>query len=99
MLPNPSDPFPPVGDPPPAGHASRRGGRRAPFTPSPGMLLLRIAIFALGLVIGIVLLSRGDVVLGLLLVAFAGLRGAMFLSMQRRRAQWRAARPGRSRLP
>jgi len=91
------DPAPEPSRPPtPGGRPFPRGGRPA-LGPGPGMIVLRIAIVTLGLVIGIVLLSRGDVVLGLLLVAFAALRGAMFLSMRRRRAQWRAARDGRGR--
>jgi hypothetical protein len=61
------------------------------------MLVLRVAIVTLGLVIGVVLLGRGDVVLGLLLVVFAALRGAMNLTMRRRRAEWRAVREGRRR--
>jgi len=92
MIPEPSAPEPtgPGGRPFP-------GGGRPAFGPGPGMIVLRIAVVTLGLVIGVVLLSRGDVVLGLLLVTFAVLRGAMFLSMRRRRAQWRAAREGRHR--
>jgi hypothetical protein len=90
MIPEPSPPEPTGA----GGRPFPRGGRPA-FGPGPGMIVLRIAVVTLGLVIGVVLLSRGDVVLGLLLVAFAVLRGAMFLSMRRRRAQWRAARAGR----
>ena len=59
-----------------------------------GLLLLRIAIMALGLTIGVVLLARGDFVLGLLLVAFAGLRLGVLVAMRRRRREWRAARGG-----
>jgi hypothetical protein len=54
---------------------------------------------ALSLTIGIVLLTRGDWVLGLLLVAFAGLRLGMVVSMRRRRRQWRDARGGFGRPP
>jgi hypothetical protein len=82
-------------DRPPSGRPGRphpSASQRAPFTPRPGLLLLRIAIMALGLTIGVVLLTRGDLVLGGLLVVFAGLRLAMFLSMRRRRHQWRTAR-------
>ena len=95
MIPEPSAPEP-TGPGAPGGRPFPRGGRPA-FGPGPGLLVLRIAVVALGLVIGVVLLHRGDVVLGLLLVAFAVLRGAMSLAVQRRRARWRAAREGRLR--
>jgi hypothetical protein len=88
MLPNPDEPQP---------SGPRRAGapgRRPPIAAAPGLLLLRIAIVALGLSIGIVLLARGDLVLGVLLVAFAGLRLGVFVTMRRRRSQWRAARGG-----
>jgi hypothetical protein len=55
-------------------------------------VLVRVAVVALGLAIAVVLLSRGDVVLGGLLLAFAALRAVMLVAMRRRRAQWRAAR-------
>jgi hypothetical protein len=96
MLPFPVDPSDHA-DPPPSGPVDRPhafASRRPPYAPGPGMLLLRIAIMALGLTIGIVLLTRGDLVLGVLLVAFAGLRLAVFVSMRRRRHQWRSAREG-----
>ena len=95
MIPDPSPPEP--SRPATSGGRPVPRGGRTPFGPGPGMLVLRIAVVTLGLVIGVVLLSRGDVVLGLLLVAFAFLRAAMFLSMRRRRAQWRAARDARDR--
>ncbi len=93
MLPNPADPSPSG----PPRRSRPLAGRRPSFAPSPGLLLLRVAIMALSLTIGIVLLTRGDWVLGLLLVAFAGLRLGMVLSMRRRRAQWRAVRDARGR--
>jgi hypothetical protein len=62
---------------------------RRPFRPGPGQLILRIAIIAVGSLIGIVLLSRGDIVLGLLILLFAGLRLVATVAMQRRRQDWR----------
>jgi hypothetical protein len=96
VLPNPADPADPA-DRSRSGPRRRSrppAGRRPTFVPSPGLLLLRVAIMALSLTIGIVLLTRGDWVLGLLLVAFAGLRLGMVVSMRRRRRQWREARRG-----
>lgn len=63
--------------------------RRRPVRPGPGFVILRIAIIAVAAVIGGVLLSRGDVVLGLLLLLFAGLRLVATLAMQQRRREWR----------
>jgi hypothetical protein len=93
MIPNPAEPHP---SDPTGGPASRRAAfdRRRRFAPSPALLLLRIAIMALALTIGVVLLSRGDLVLGILLVAFAALRLGMVLAMRRRRRQWHEARRG-----
>jgi hypothetical protein len=58
---------------------------RRPFRPGPGPMILRIAIIAVGLLIGIVLLSRGDIVLGMLILLFAVLRLVATLAMHRRR--------------
>ncbi len=74
-------------------------GRR-PFRPGPGFLILRVAIITVAALIGAVLLSRGDVVLGVLLLLFAGLRLVATVAMQRRRRAWRdqfAARRGTRR--
>jgi len=79
-----SDPFPP-------GPRRHRRPGAGPVL-SPGLVVLRVAIIAVSLAIGIVLLSRGDLVLGVLLVAFAALRVGMFLTVRRRRRQWRDAR-------
>lgn len=94
MLPNPAPP-PESGSARsgPGRRPSRRAGRAA-WEPSPGLIVLRVAIMALGLTIGIVLLTRGDLVLGVLLMAFAALRLGMFVSMRRRRREWRTAREG-----
>lgn len=62
---------------------------RRPVRPGPGFVILRFAIIAVAAVIGGVLLSRGDVVLGLLLLLFAGLRLFATVAMQHRRREWR----------
>lgn len=70
---------------------------RRPFRPGPGFVILRVAIIAVAAAIGGVLLSRGDVVLGALLLLFAGLRLVATVRMQRHRREWReqfAARRG-----
>ena len=96
MIPNPAEPH---RTDPTADRGLRRTavrGRR-PFVASPGLLLLRVAIMVLGLTIGVVLLTRGDLVLGLLLVTFTGLRLGVLVALHRRRRPWRAARGGLGR--
>ncbi|MGZ4675879.1 MAG: hypothetical protein ACXVJ7_12915 [Acidimicrobiia bacterium] len=92
MTRRPAEPDGPVGRPNPFRPPGRGPGG------SPGLRLLHAAVIAVGATIGIVLLSRGDVVLGVLLLLFAGLRLGAVLAMRRRRRRWRAwreTRPGR----
>jgi hypothetical protein len=69
-----------------------------PFGPGRGFEVLRGAIVAVGVAIALVLLDRGDVVLGTLLLAFAGLRLVAMVGGRRRRrerrARWEARRAG-----
>ena len=58
------------------------------------MWALRWALVALGLVLAAVLISRGNVVIGVLVGAMAVLRGALFLQWHRRRQQFRRRFPG-----
>jgi len=86
MTASPASPAPSGQPHGPRRHRPRPG---AGFGPSPALLLLRGAIIAVSLAIGVVLLSRGDVVLGLLLVVFAGLRAVATVAMRNRRRRWR----------
>ncbi len=59
------------------------------------VLWLRISLLALGVLLGLVLISRGAVLIGGILLAMALLRAVMVVSIVRRRKQFRAARAAR----
>ena len=63
-----------------------------------GLRWLRLIIIAVTLVLGLVLLSRGSLVIGGLVTALAVLRIVMVIGMERRRRAFRArfTRPGGS---
>lgn len=56
------------------------------------MFAMRWVLVALSLVLSIVLIARGDVVIGVVLGAMALVRLAMFARMQQRREQFRERR-------
>ncbi len=72
---------------------ARRPGRsgRAPLRPHPGLHVLRALLGLLALTLGIVLLARGDLVLGVLVTSLAVVRMAIVLATARGRSRWRQA--------
>ncbi len=63
---------------------------------SSGLRWLRLAIVALGLVLGVVLLVRGNLLIGALVTVLAVLRIVMLFEIERRRRAF-VARRGRTR--
>ena len=55
-----------------------------------GFLILRGSMLALTLTIGIVLLTQGNMLLGVLIAVLAVVRIGMLVSFSRRRNRWRA---------
>lgn len=76
--------------PAPATPPAPRRGPGPSRRPHPGFGILRVLVAALALGIGIILLARGDVLLGVLITALGGLRLLMFATVTRRRRRWRA---------
>jgi hypothetical protein len=54
------------------------------------ILALRFVILAFGLAAGVLLLERGDLVLGAVIVTWVVLRFTLLLSVLRRRRRWSA---------
>ena len=65
---------------------------------SSGISAIRWVMVAVGLVLGVALISRGSVLIGGLVTVLAVLRAVMLLAMHRRQAAWSkgAATPGRA---
>jgi hypothetical protein len=59
------------------------------------LLWIRIALLALGGLLGLVLIARGAVLVGAIILAMAVLRAVMLVSVVRRRKQFAAARVAR----
>jgi hypothetical protein len=63
------------------------------------VLWLRWILVAIGVVVGVLLLTHHHVLFGILLLAMAGVRAAIVVALGRRRgwrrAAWQARRPGR----
>ena len=59
------------------------------------MLWLRVALLALGGVLGLVLISRGAVLIGGIILVMAVLRAVMLVGIVRRRRRFVAARAAR----
>ena len=57
------------------------------------LIWMRIALLVLGGLLGVVLLARGAVLVGAILLAMTVLRACMLVSIQRRRKRFVAARP------
>ena len=54
-----------------------------------GLVILRVVIVAIALVLGIALIARGDVVIGMLVCGLAFARIALFFTIMRRRREFR----------
>jgi hypothetical protein len=59
------------------------------------MIWMRVGLLALGGLLGVVLVARGAVLIGAILLAMTVLRACMLVSMRRRRQQFIAARRNR----
>ena len=59
------------------------------------LLWVRVALLALGALLGLVLITRGAVLIGGIILAMAVLRAVMLVSMRRRRRRFFAARRAR----
>ena len=59
------------------------------------LLWLRVALLLLGGLLGLVLITRGVLLIGVIILAMAVLRAVMLVSIVRRRKQFRAARAAR----
>ena len=68
-----------------------------PFEPMRGPRIFRALLVALTATLAIVLIVRGSVVVGVLLLAIAATRVALLVQVQRRRKQFRARIASRRR--
>jgi inner membrane protein involved in colicin E2 resistance len=59
------------------------------------LLWVRVVLLALGGLLGLVLIARGALLIGGIILAMAALRAVMLVSIVRRRDRFRAARAAR----
>ena len=59
-----------------------------PWRPNTAMIVMRLLVSAVAVALGVALVVRGNTVIGVLMVALGIGRVVLFLSWQRRRAQF-----------